>query len=37
VNNTVPAGLKTLGYDQPQIESILGYIEKNDTIEGRRN
>ncbi len=34
VNNTVPAGLKTLGYDQPQIESILAYIEKNDTIEG---
>ncbi len=33
-NNTVPLGLKTLGYDQPQIESILGYIEKHDTIEG---
>jgi ribonucleoside-diphosphate reductase alpha chain len=23
-----------MGYDQPQIESILGNIEKNDTIEG---
>jgi len=34
VNNTVPLGLKTLGYDQPQIDSILAYIEKNDTIEG---
>jgi ribonucleoside-diphosphate reductase alpha chain len=34
VNNTVPTGLKTLGYDEPQIESILKYIEKNDTIEG---
>ncbi len=34
VNNTVPAALKTLGYDQPRIESILAYIEKNDTIEG---
>ncbi len=34
VNNTVPLALKTLGYDQPQIESILGYIEKEDTIEG---
>ena len=34
VNNTVPLALKTMGYDQPQIESILGYIEKNDTIEG---
>jgi ribonucleoside-diphosphate reductase alpha chain len=34
VNNTVPLGLKTLGYDEPQIESILAYIEKNDMIEG---
>jgi ribonucleoside-diphosphate reductase alpha chain len=34
VNNTVPTGLATLGYDEPQIESILKYIEKNDTIEG---
>ena len=34
VNNTVPLALKTLGYDQPQIESILAYIEKEDTIEG---
>ena len=34
VNNTVPLALKTLGYDQPQIESILAYIEKDDTIEG---
>ena len=34
VNNTVPSALKTLGYDQPKIESILAYIEKNDTIEG---
>jgi ribonucleoside-diphosphate reductase alpha chain len=34
VNNTVPLALKTLGYDQPKIESILGYIEANDTIEG---
>ncbi len=34
VNNTVPLGLKTLGYDEPQIESILAYIDKNDTIEG---
>ena len=34
VNNTVPSALKTLGYDQPQIESILAYIEKEDTIEG---
>jgi ribonucleoside-diphosphate reductase alpha chain len=34
VNQTVPMALKTLGYDEPQIESILGYIEKKDTIEG---
>ncbi len=34
VNNTVPLGLKTLGYDEPQIESILAYIDKNDTVEG---
>ena len=34
VNNTVPLALKTLGYDQPEIESILAYIEKHDTIEG---
>ena len=34
VNNTVPLSLRTLGYDQPEIESILAYIEKHDTIEG---
>ncbi|HVX14908.1 MAG TPA: vitamin B12-dependent ribonucleotide reductase [Pirellulales bacterium] len=34
VNNTVPAALKTLGYDQPEIESILAYIDREDTIEG---
>jgi ribonucleoside-diphosphate reductase alpha chain len=34
VNQTVPAALKTLGYDQPAIESILGYIDREDTIEG---
>jgi ribonucleoside-diphosphate reductase alpha chain len=34
VNNTVPAALRKLGYDQPNIESILAYIDKNDTIEG---
>ena len=27
VNNTVPLALETLGYDQPQIEAILAYIE----------
>lgn len=34
VNRTVPMALETIGYDQPQIESILGYIDENDTIEG---
>jgi ribonucleoside-diphosphate reductase alpha chain len=34
VNNTVPAALTTLGYDQGEIESILAYIDREDTIEG---
>jgi ribonucleoside-diphosphate reductase alpha chain len=34
VNQTVPLALSTLGYDQPQIESILAYIKREDTIEG---
>ncbi len=34
VNQTVPLSLRTLGYDQPQIESILAYIDREDTVEG---
>jgi ribonucleoside-diphosphate reductase alpha chain len=34
VNNIVPLALTSLGYDEPQVKSILDYIEKNDTIEG---
>ena len=34
VNQTVPAALKNLGYDEPAIESNIGYIDENDTIEG---
>jgi len=34
VNQTVPLALRTLGYDEPTVESILAYIDKNDTIEG---
>ena len=34
VNQTVPLALKNLGYDQPKIESILAYIDQQDTIEG---
>ena len=34
VNNTVAGGLRKLGYDEPQIESIIKFIDENDTIEG---
>ena len=34
VNQTVPQALVKLGYDQPKIESILAYIDREDTIEG---
>ncbi|MBI2827134.1 MAG: vitamin B12-dependent ribonucleotide reductase [Planctomycetia bacterium] len=34
VNQTVPLALKTLGYDEPRIESIVAYIDREDTIEG---
>ena len=34
VNQTVPLALTKLGYDQPEIESIMAYIDREDTIEG---
>jgi len=34
VNQTVPEALMKLGYDGEQIEHIIAYIDKNDTIEG---
>lgn len=34
VNNTVPLALRSLGYDQPQIDGILEYIDARDMIEG---
>ena len=34
VNQTVPAALKTLGYDDGQIKATLQYIDRNDTVEG---
>jgi ribonucleoside-diphosphate reductase alpha chain len=34
VNRTVPLGLKVLGYDQPQIDSIIKFVDERDTIEG---
>jgi ribonucleoside-diphosphate reductase alpha chain len=34
VNQTVPLALRTMGYDEPAIESILAYVNREDTIEG---
>ena len=34
VNQTVPEALAKLGYDQEEIEHIVAFIDKNDTIEG---
>ncbi|RYX84162.1 vitamin B12-dependent ribonucleotide reductase [bacterium] len=34
VNQTVPAALRKLGYDENEIQAIIEYIDKNDTIEG---
>jgi ribonucleoside-diphosphate reductase alpha chain len=34
VNQTVPLALRTLGYDERAVESILGFIDEKDTIEG---
>ncbi len=34
VNNTVAGGLRKLGYDVPQTQAIVKYIDENDTIEG---
>jgi ribonucleoside-diphosphate reductase alpha chain len=34
LNNSITQTLETLGYDQPQMESIKAYIDKHDKIEG---
>jgi ribonucleoside-diphosphate reductase alpha chain len=34
VNQTVPLALRTLGYSEAEISSIVDYINKEDTIEG---
>ncbi|MDP3882178.1 MAG: vitamin B12-dependent ribonucleotide reductase [Nanoarchaeota archaeon] len=34
VNRSVALALRTLGYDSQTIESIIDYVDKNDTIEG---
>ena len=34
VNNTVPRALRTLGYSDDEVESIIAYVNENETIEG---
>ncbi len=34
VNQSVPAALAKLGYDDKEVEAIVGHIDANDTIEG---
>src|SRR5205823_857939 len=34
VNQTVPMALAKLGYSQAQVDAIIDYIDKNETIEG---
>ena len=34
VNNTVPRALRTLGYTEDQIDSIIRYVDEHETIEG---
>lgn len=34
INQTVPLALQSLGYDEPAVESIVAYIDREDTIEG---
>jgi|LakWasMet56_HOW8_FD_contig_111_105937_length_3068_multi_4_in_0_out_0_1 ribonucleoside-diphosphate reductase alpha chain len=34
VNQTVPFALQKLGYSSTEIEQIISYLDKNDTIEG---
>jgi ribonucleoside-diphosphate reductase alpha chain len=34
VNRTVPAALRKLGYDEPEIRGILDFVDARDTIEG---
>jgi ribonucleoside-diphosphate reductase alpha chain len=34
VNQTVPMALRKLGYTPPQVDAIVDYIDRNETIEG---
>ena len=35
VNQTVPEALQRLGYTDAQVQSIIAFIDENDTVEGR--
>ena len=34
VNQTLPLALRTLGYDQDRIDSIVAHVDQTDTVEG---
>lgn len=34
VNQTIPLALRKLGYNQPQIDGVVNYINERDTVEG---
>ncbi|MFQ5743375.1 MAG: vitamin B12-dependent ribonucleotide reductase [Acidobacteriota bacterium] len=34
VNQTVPAALRNLGYDEDQVKAIIDYVDQHSTIEG---
>jgi len=34
VNQTVPEALERLGYEKGEIDAVMDYVERNDTIEG---
>ena len=34
VNTTVPMALRNLGYDEPQVDAIVAWIDEHETIEG---
>jgi len=34
VNQTVPLALRTLGYSETEVESIIAHVDREDTIEG---
>ena len=34
VNQTVPKGLRELGYTENEVDEIIAFIDQNDTVEG---